>query len=248
MNLVPFSQFNSDLTNGTFPTFSFIVPNTCNDAHDCSLGTADSWLQSNIDPLVQNIKNKSSGNGGNQNDLLVVVFDEDSSCGSCNNQVYLGLFSPAFSKPGYVSSTEYKHQNTLRTIMQGLGLTTYPGDAASANPMTDFFNTSNSSTFALTVSPTSRTVKRGSSTTYTVTASSQNGFSGTVYLHGKGVPTGSSGSFNPSHITLTSGSSGTSTATVNVGSTTKTGTYTLTITGKSGNVSQSVKVTLTVTN
>src|SRR5216110_2933058 len=40
-NLVPFTQFATDLANGTLPDFSNIVPNLCNDAHDCSLSTAD---------------------------------------------------------------------------------------------------------------------------------------------------------------------------------------------------------------
>ena len=49
-NLVPFSQFSSDLTGDAFPNYSFIVPNLCNDGHDCPLTTADAWLQSNIGP------------------------------------------------------------------------------------------------------------------------------------------------------------------------------------------------------
>ena len=36
------------------PEYSFIAPNLCNDAHNWSLGTADSWLQNNIDPLLKN--------------------------------------------------------------------------------------------------------------------------------------------------------------------------------------------------
>src|SRR6059036_4211136 len=50
--LVPFTQFATDLANGTLPDFSNIVPNLCNDAHDCPLGTADTWLGNNIAPLL----------------------------------------------------------------------------------------------------------------------------------------------------------------------------------------------------
>src|SRR6266576_3368980 len=50
--LVPFTQFATDLANGTLPHFSNIGPNLCNDAHDCSLTTADTWLQNNIAPLL----------------------------------------------------------------------------------------------------------------------------------------------------------------------------------------------------
>src|SRR6266480_953937 len=38
-NLVPFTQFATDLANGTLPDFVNIAPNLCNDAHDCSLAT-----------------------------------------------------------------------------------------------------------------------------------------------------------------------------------------------------------------
>jgi hypothetical protein len=43
------------------------------------------------------------------------------------------------SKLGYKSTTLYQHQNTLRLMMQGLGLTNYPGKAASAADMAEFF-------------------------------------------------------------------------------------------------------------
>src|SRR5207244_6512730 len=40
-NLVPFTQFATDLAGGHLPAYSFVAPNLCNDAHDCSLATAD---------------------------------------------------------------------------------------------------------------------------------------------------------------------------------------------------------------
>jgi len=56
-NLVPFEDpavgFAHDLANNALPNFSFIVPNLCNDAHDCPLPTADAWLQAHIDPLLK---------------------------------------------------------------------------------------------------------------------------------------------------------------------------------------------------
>src|SRR5712691_10967270 len=55
-NLVPSEDpnvgFAHDLANNAFPNFSYIAPNLCNDAHDCPLSTADTWLRNNIDPLV----------------------------------------------------------------------------------------------------------------------------------------------------------------------------------------------------
>ncbi len=134
LNLVPFSQFKTDLANGTLPDYSFITPNLCNDAHDCSLATADKWLKSNIDPLIQS---QTFKNGG----LLVIVFDE---AGSDNTHgggrvVWIAV-SPKFSKLNYKSTKFYQHQSALRLMMQGLGLTTFPGKAASASNMAEFFH------------------------------------------------------------------------------------------------------------
>jgi acid phosphatase len=36
----------SDLAAGRMPTFGLLVPDVCNDAHDCDLSTADAWLAS----------------------------------------------------------------------------------------------------------------------------------------------------------------------------------------------------------
>ena len=70
-NIVPFTQFATDLRNGALPSFSNIVPNLCNDAHDCSLGTADNWLKSNIAPLLASASFQPGGDG-----LLIVTFDQ----------------------------------------------------------------------------------------------------------------------------------------------------------------------------
>ena len=36
----------SALDSGHLPTFSFVVPNLCNDTHDCPVSTGDRWLGS----------------------------------------------------------------------------------------------------------------------------------------------------------------------------------------------------------
>ena len=133
LNLVPFTQFAKDLAGGTFPSYSFITPNLCNDAHDCSLATADKWLQTHIAPLI--------ASAGFQNgDLLVIVFDESGSDNSHGGgRVAWIAVSPQFSKGAYKSTTLYQHSSTLRLMMQGLGLTTYPGKAKTAPNMAEFF-------------------------------------------------------------------------------------------------------------
>ena len=41
---------------------------------------------------------------------------------------------------GYQSTTLYQHQSTLRLMLKGLGVTSFPGDAATAPDMSEFFN------------------------------------------------------------------------------------------------------------
>ena len=133
LNLVPFTQFATDLANGHLPQYSFITPNLCNDAHNCSLATADGWLKKNIAPLIASNTFKDGG-------LLIILFDE-----SANDNTHGGgrvawvAVSPQFSKMGYKSTTLYQHQNTLRLMLQGLGVTAFPGAARSASNMVEFF-------------------------------------------------------------------------------------------------------------
>jgi hypothetical protein len=96
------------------------------------LGTADSWLQTNIAPLIASPVFQQDG-------LLIIVFDEsggDNTLGG--GRVFWTAISPK-SKRGYQSTTTYQHQSTLRLILKGLGVTVYPGDAATAPDMSEFF-------------------------------------------------------------------------------------------------------------
>jgi serine protease AprX len=94
--------------------------------------------------------------------------------------------------------------------------------------------------FTLTASPTSRTVRRGSSTTYAITVNKVNGFAGSVSLSVGGQPSRTTASFSPNPATTTS------TLTITTRSNTTRSTYTLTVTGTSGGVSRTVKVTLVI--
>ena len=134
-NLVPFSQFATDLNTANLPNFSFIVPNLCNDAHDCSLATSDAWLKANIDPLIQSSQFQKDG-------LLIILFDEADTLDltSGGGHVAAVVVSPR-AKRGYKSIAFYQHQSVLRLTLEGLGVTRLPGDAATAPAMWEFFAT-----------------------------------------------------------------------------------------------------------
>lgn len=149
--IVDLSQLTTDLENGTLPRFMIIVPDGNHDAHDCpvgmstcteeqTLGAADAFLNSTLDPVL-NLPDFQPGGTG----LFIVTFDE---CGEgtdqgCGASVYTALIGPQVV-PHTVSSVPYKHENALRTILESLGITTYPGAAATADDMSDFFTTDGS--------------------------------------------------------------------------------------------------------
>src|SRR5438128_5040722 len=131
-NLVPFTQFAQDLANNQLPSYSFISPNLCNDAHDCPLSTADTWLRNNIDPLVTSPLFQNDG-------ILVIVFDEAGSDNTNGGGKIAWVVVSPKAKTGFKSTTVYQHQSTLRMMAEALGLTSFPGAAANAPDMAEFF-------------------------------------------------------------------------------------------------------------
>lgn len=142
-NLVPFTQFSTDLSNGNLPDYGFITPDLNDDAHDCPAGlptctdsqklaAADQWLKTNIDPLIKS--------AAFQDTLLIITFDEaeDSDTTHGGGHVATFIISPKV-KPGYQSTTLYQHESTLRLTMKALGISDFPGAAATAPDMTEFF-------------------------------------------------------------------------------------------------------------
>jgi|KBSMisStaDraftv2_1062788.scaffolds.fasta_scaffold03319_6 hypothetical protein len=132
-NLVPFTQFSKDLANNNLPNFSFIVPNLMNDAHDGSLSAADNWLKTNIAPLISSATFQKDG-------ILIIVFDEslDTDTAHGGGHIACLVIGPKV-KLGMKSGTLYQHQNLLKTVMKALGLSSFPGAASGATPMTGLF-------------------------------------------------------------------------------------------------------------
>jgi phospholipase C len=142
LNLVPFSRFSSDLTNGQLPDFSFVVPNLEHDAHNGSLAAADDWLRRNIGPLLSSRDFQPGGDG-----LLIITFDEsfkrDCRPGSCGSGAGMGghvatIVAGPNVKRHFASHIFYQHQNLLKTVAEALGVSA-AGAASRARGMTDFF-------------------------------------------------------------------------------------------------------------
>jgi phospholipase C len=142
-NIVPFTQLATDLQNGTVPDYAMIVPDLSNDGHDCpgeagnctdtqKLSNIDDWVKNNIGPLI---------NGSAlQNSVLIYTWDEGDVNDMANQGGHVAtiLVSPKV-RAGFQSKTMYQHQSALKLSMQLLGVTDFPGAAASATDMTEFF-------------------------------------------------------------------------------------------------------------
>jgi hypothetical protein len=122
-----YARFPASSNYASLPTVSFVTPNMCNDMHDCSVGTGNTWLKNNLDAYAQWAKTHNS--------LLIVNFDEDNRLSL--NHIYT-TFAGAHVQPG-TYSTKITHYTVLRTIEAAYGLSAL-GGAASVAPITDVWN------------------------------------------------------------------------------------------------------------
>ena len=94
--------------------------------------------------------------------------------------------------------------------------------------------------FSLSASPASQEIIVGQSTSYTVTLTPSNGYSGTVSFSVSGLPAGATPTFTPASLD----SSGTTTLGITTTAATVPGTYPLTVTGSDGVKTHTASVTL----
>ncbi|MEU9125983.1 alkaline phosphatase family protein [Streptomyces sp. NPDC048506] len=126
-----FAQFPKD-DFGTLPTLSFVIPNLCNDMHDCPVGSGDTWIKDNLSSYA--------AWATAHNSLLMLTWDEDNYLGS--NRIAT-VFYGAHVRPGGVAGAAYNHFSLLRTLEDLYG-TGHAGNAATASPVTEVFDTGGS--------------------------------------------------------------------------------------------------------
>jgi hypothetical protein len=97
--------------------------------------------------------------------------------------------------------------------------------------------------FSIGMSAGPGSVAAGGSAAYTVTVTGNNGFNGTVSFGTSGLPSGVTGSFNPTTVT----GSGSTTLTVMTTGSASAGGITITVTGTSGSLNHNTSASLTIT-
>ena len=108
------------------PTVSFVIPNLCDDMHDCSVAAGDTWLRAHLSGYARWAMTHDS--------LLIVTWDEDD--GSQVNQIPT-IFTGQLVKPGRYAE-RITHYSVLATIEAAYGLPR-DGNAAAVAPITNIW-------------------------------------------------------------------------------------------------------------
>jgi hypothetical protein len=122
-NIQPLASFDPSVN------VAFVVPNLCNDAHDCSLATADTFLRGFVP--------KVTGAADWAHTLLVISFDEGSTSLSGGGHIFTAVIRPGLS--GVVSTTVHNHYSLLHTIQTLNGLPCL-ANSCSANTLSEFLH------------------------------------------------------------------------------------------------------------
>jgi acid phosphatase len=135
-NLVPFNpHFAQDVSGGTLPEYSYVIPDIDRDAHSGTLAQADAWMSGNLPPLLQSSQFQQDG-------ILFIIWDE----GDINPLDMRGgggrlaniVIGPRV-KSGYKSWVPHNHLDFLATVCAAMQLSACPAGGATAIPMGEFF-------------------------------------------------------------------------------------------------------------
>jgi hypothetical protein len=143
---VPESKLQGDVTAGTLPNVGMVIPNMCNDAHDCSLSTADNWFKSRMTAIQAGADWKSGH--------LAVVLTADEDDRNSGNKVLTAVFHQ--SQQGNVVTSALTHYSLTRLLEDVVGAS-HLNNAASAPNMATAFGlplTETTTTPPLTPAPT----------------------------------------------------------------------------------------------
>jgi phosphoesterase family protein/Ig-like domain-containing protein/immunoglobulin I-set domain protein len=208
LNLVPFSQFATDLASNQLPNFSYLRPNMMNDGHNGTLDGMDMWLRTNIAPLLASATFQQDG-------LLIITFDEsdDADVAHGGGHVATLVISPK-AISGAKPATVYQHESVLRTMLLALGISNFPGAASTTAPMAEFFSGTANTTppplpppgtpatapFMMTAPPNATAVA-GQPVQLMFSIVPNNGFNGPVTLGCSGLPANATCAWSANPVT-----------------------------------------------
>jgi hypothetical protein len=120
-NVQPLARFDPSVN------VAFVSPNLCNDAHDCSLTTADNFLKGFL-PSVFNAPDFA-------HTALFVSWDEGSTNTNGGGHITMLVARPGLS--GFASAAVHNHYGMLRTVEDIFGLGCL-ANSCTAAPLSEF--------------------------------------------------------------------------------------------------------------
>jgi hypothetical protein len=112
---VPLRKLRGDVDAGTLPRIGMVVPDVCNDAHDCSLARSDRWMERKVG-MVLDGPDFSSGH-------LAVVVTADEDDGDHGNRVLTVVANPRL------------HHDVVRRHLTHYSLSRAYAEAAGVRPL-----------------------------------------------------------------------------------------------------------------
>jgi len=110
--------------------YEMIVPNLCNDMHDCSVATGDAFLKGFVPTIT-------SSAAFHDNGVLFITWDEGTSAIGGGGHVATLVIGPGV-KTGFTSAVAHDHYSLVRTIEDAWGLGCM-NQTCSANDLGEFF-------------------------------------------------------------------------------------------------------------
>jgi hypothetical protein len=105
------ARLGPDIAAGSLPNLGLVVPDLCNDAHDCSLATADNWFKA----LMRKVKAGPDWKSGR----LAVVLTADEDDRKSGNKVLTVVMHPSLS--GKIVSKALTHYSLTRFVDDVIG-------------------------------------------------------------------------------------------------------------------------------
>lgn len=121
----PYTAWPTDFS--TLPKVSFVIPNLCDDMHDCSVKTGDAWAMAHLQPYLDW--------AATHNSILITTFDEND--GSSGNHIYTVVEGAHVRTASFGEAVN--HYRVLRTVEALCGLPGI-GNASAQTPITDIWN------------------------------------------------------------------------------------------------------------
>lgn len=128
---VPLTSLAGDVAAGRLPDVGLVIPDTCNDAHDCDAAVADAWLRDQLEPVLAGPDWRSG--------RLAIVVTADEDHYDQDNLVLTTVLHPSLD--GVVVDSPLSHLSLSRFLDEVLGLPALR-EAAGAPSMAEAFGLS----------------------------------------------------------------------------------------------------------